>query len=476
MCKFGLSRMAGNCDFILYLFAAYLYQNKMKEAVTFIAPYGSQFRERAKNDPSFIEPFASMVYDLASVAVRMDLKIPAKMLLNLVKDNDALYARISKFDSTAIMSEEGFFKKVRDTHENIREKKAELPFFARNAPTDLDAFLEKQKNKKVLSVTRARAYSSKRSRPSEIILYLKQITVDAGLIPISFTSNSLVLPYSSETSEIGQELDRLEKTIAQEKPEFVFFEQFLDARREEKITLLKLRLSEMRDKYDFKLIGFFVDAWQQAHHRGFYECLDICDAVQHHSEELQAEPEVKNNPKVVFYNLPFSEAHFNCDYEAKEEEVSPYYRGTVQLPRVPWLQLIQQHNVPCTIDIPSHSDDDDLSDYMSYVRFIQKKKVFLNIASRNRTQFALTGRVWESVYSKIVVLEEDNDITRHFFIPFAHFIPYRNVGELKKYAEYLVAHPEIVREIAEETYDFALSYYPGKRVFYEYTKPFHDAL
>ncbi|MBM2841982.1 MAG: hypothetical protein HW412_2510, partial [Bacteroidetes bacterium] len=70
--------------------------------------------------------------------------------------------------------------------------------------------------------------------------------------------------------------------------------------------------------------------------------------------------------------------------------------------------------------------------------------------ARNPSTRIITGRVWESILAKALLLEEENDEIKNYFVPFVHFIPFRSVNQLETYIRYFETHEDARRRIVNE--------------------------
>jgi spore maturation protein CgeB len=68
--------------------------------------------------------------------------------------------------------------------------------------------------------------------------------------------------------------------------------------------------------------------------------------------------------------------------------------------------------------------------YNEYLNLIQRTKIILNFSYLYGERYQLRGRVFETLWCKSFLLEEDNTVTSEYFTPYEDYIPFTSIRDL----------------------------------------------
>ena len=97
-------------------------------------------------------------------------------------------------------------------------------------------------------------------------------------------------------------------------------------------------------------------------------------------------------------------------------------------------------------NLRGHQRSNECPTMAEYGVIMRASRMVLNCSSRYGRVKMMTGRVWQAMHSGVVLLEEDNETTKHFFVPFVHYIPYENARQLRHMIAFFARNQDPVVE------------------------------
>jgi hypothetical protein len=99
-----------------------------------------------------------------------------------------------------------------------------------------------------------------------------------------------------------------------------------------------------------------------------------------------------------------------------------------------------------------------------YGSIMRQSKIVLNFSSRGFQEIDYsckvnTGRVFEAIACKSLLLCEDNPSTAAYFVPYLHYIPFNNLKSLIVSLKFFLKNPQLAEEIALKAYEFYMAHY-----------------
>ena len=100
-----------------------------------------------------------------------------------------------------------------------------------------------------------------------------------------------------------------------------------------------------------------------------------------------------------------------------------------------------------------------------YANIIRQSKISLNLSRHSNGIKALTGRVWQSMHSGCIVVEESSLATSFFWEPWVHYFPFDNIQELKALLTIFSQETELCSKVSKTTYDWTSSRYNANNIW-----------
>lgn len=98
-----------------------------------------------------------------------------------------------------------------------------------------------------------------------------------------------------------------------------------------------------------------------------------------------------------------------------------------------------------------------------YKRILGSSKMVLNNGTLTANTRVVTGRVFEAIWSRSLLLEESGADTSELLVPFIHYVPFANVHQFVSYAQFFAKHEDRRLQIVRAAYDWATTHFLPSR-------------
>lgn len=249
-------------------------------------------------------------------------------------------------------------------------------------------------------------------------------------------------------------MDELRQRLLAFNPDIVFLEtNFIG----DKTTINAEFVREMKRQCHSKFVGFVGDAWHSHGRSVVRYWADVCDLVLHNCPPQSTHEPDGNNIDLpansLMIPLPVNRLSFHNE---EPKDIDLVFSGTFSTGlRAFWLpfamRTVQNERLNAHIVVHERQKNEALNEE-DYGRDIRHAKIVFNFPSRSYTGQpvkALTGRVWQVIASGALLLEEEEEAIKTFFVPFIHYVPFRTVGELSMFISFFAKNESYRRRIAE---------------------------
>lgn len=322
---------------------------------------------------------------------------------------------------------------------------------------------------KVLMLFRKYFLGGTASREHELPLLLKESAQAFGFETFHFPAEYFRTPDRMTPEKEYKIFDDFLRVLIEMKPNLVIIDDLgvLDPPapnlgRE----VFKQALVQLRKELGFKLIGFYPDPWMSESVKGIEYASSFVDVIWHQNVTL-ARSSRSHADKLFSAPIPYPMGLFRS---GSFKTIGAGFLGSVysyNYLRAVWCTLIRSRGIPCHLFLTRHlknqsSAGDTIQEYGA---FCSRMRIMVNFSARNPSTRVITGRVWESILAKALLLEEENDEITHHFAPFVHYIPFKNIAELETYIRFFERHEMLRRQIVEEAYAWFQRRYSPERVW-----------
>jgi spore maturation protein CgeB len=113
--------------------------------------------------------------------------------------------------------------------------------------------------------------------------------------------------------------------------------------------------------------------------------------------------------------------------------------------------------------VPRSDKESSWISYNEYLKLLSRLKISLNFSSLQVSKYQVRARVWESLWSKTFLLEEENPVTDKYFAPNEDYVPFSSPGDLVEKVKYYLLHDNERDRIRLHGWSTIKTYYSAKR-------------
>jgi len=317
------------------------------------------------------------------------------------------------------------------------------------------------RGRRTLVVMAERVHANPAFIESDIFHHVARSAAAYGLDVRTFAADRLVLDTPNRAAWTDAEIARawadLQRTVADFDPEIVVMqgdwptERTLDlawARRlRENGCRVVVVLSDLYDT-EFDFFGFWAPE---------------ADALVHVNSET-THPLLSGHADKAFpaHGLPMDAALFAGPEEDKEFDVAVIGGNTRS--RREMLVLLQAYGVEVAACL-HHRLTRDAPTLEQYGLLTRKGKLTVNTGrvETTRSLSIVTGRRFEAVLARTVLLEEAGSRLSDFLLPFVHYVPFANTDQLVGFARFLLKNDDYRRRIADQAFDWHRRHFGADR-------------
>jgi hypothetical protein len=274
-----------------------------------------------------------------------------------------------------------------------------------------------------------------------------------GMNAEEFYTDAISYPSNPGPHE-PQLLERLRKQFFEQKPDIVFFDANYIG---DDTTINSDFINKLRGQGHAKFIGFVGDAWDHSGWEVSQYWAEACDLILHcapaPNEGMGAGGALGLPTNSLMIPLPVNKQLF---HGGMKKCIDLAFSGTLSTGlRSFWLPIAMSEARRQSLNTQLGAYERQLGEALDdeeYSKTMRNARIVLNFSSRAylpQPTKALTGRAWQAIASGALLLEEDNEPIKAFFIPYVHYVPFRTVGELRVFIRFFARNEEYRRRIAK---------------------------
>lgn len=279
---------------------------------------------------------------------------------------------------------------------------------------------------------------------NDLFFHYIKTSKDAGHTTHSFDASNLMYSNFTKTMALKDSLQMLEQHLINFNPEIIITDgNFLPDIN----TITPSIWNELKSKFHFKLVTTIPDAYdaQPDFYGVWSSCSDIIILLNRLTSNYRAEKKSMLCPC-----LPFDASIFKAD---NKKDIDLLYIGSNSRNRIIWINALSLSGI--NIYAVLHDRQKDVApDHEEYGRLLSRSKLIINNGWVNEADTILTGRFFEGIMAKSVILQEVGTNAEEFFTPFRHYVPISNFKQALVFTRYLLANDHIREKIAEEAISF----------------------
>ena len=336
---------------------------------------------------------------------------------------------------------------------------------------DSERILGVRPARRVLLVLRKYFLSRSDSREHELAVFFQASARAVGLETLFFPADPFLNPSAITPEKQYSELDRLGRLILSEKPDLVIFDDLCNQQFGSEYIgpeVYRRVFCALKTMHPFKLVGIYADSWMPKS----WTTLDFTSSFLDVVWPLNACPpegrERIPGINVFWAPIPYPDHQFATRPAGKDINAA-FVGGLFEYnsPRGVWLNLIKLRGIPCQIFLSNHTMSGSKAGATpeEYAAFMSRLRISVNFSARTTAKKVMTGRAWESIIAKSLLLEEDNEEIKRFFVPFVHYVPFKNIDELQAYVSFFERNEAARHAMAERAFNWFQRLYSKERIW-----------
>jgi len=290
-----------------------------------------------------------------------------------------------------------------------------------------------------------------------------QSAINAGVVADYFFTDHISYTHLHFDAQLAnRDLLGLRDKVTSTRPDVIFFDANFPGGEHGLTCEFMCRL---KSEFKFRTVGYLGDAWGDYWASISDYWAPVTDLMMHIAPGGGAEQKASNANIFVCSPCPVNRLSFYPGAEAVYDLSFVGSYGSYLRPF--WLThaTIEADQLNLRYYINAHQRTNNCPTMAEYSAIVRQSRIVLNFSSRLENTKAMTGRPWEVLNSGRLLLEEENDPIKHFFVPFIHYVPFENVRQLRYLINFFVRHPEIAQRIGKNALEFCDEYYSAASIW-----------
>ncbi len=373
-------------------------------------------------------------------------------------------------DEDRPLSDERILAKLNLAFENWR-RNPHPPLPGKDEMPRADESLNASRPSKVLLVLRKYFLDRVGSREHELAFFFQRSAEASGHEVMFFPAEPFLNTATVTPDQQYAELDRLARLILSWHPDLVVFDNlcmpgsggaYLGRKAYQTI------LSELKARQTFALIAHYPDAWASHSESTIRFVESFADVIWHQNSAIK--PESPREDSAIMFRAPTPYLEDLFQRAEDEKDIDAAFVGGVfdyNYPRAIWLTLMRSRQMQCQVFLANHTTSGCAAgkSVEEYAAFMSRLKISVNFSSRNSAKKIMTGRTWESIIARCLLLEEDNDEIKNYFVPWVHYIPFSRLDELEAYLGFFLRRRDARERITQQAYRWFEQHFSKEKIW-----------
>jgi len=293
--------------------------------------------------------------------------------------------------------------------------------------------------------------------------HLFESAMNAGIRSDFFFSDQFAYPLLNLDPVASKNaLQKLFEKIESSRPDVIVFDgNFIG----DDVSLNASYLRKIKEIFKTKLVVFIGDGWGETWLPVADYWGSVVDLIMHIAPGGAVEQRSAFRDRLVCSPYPVNNRNFFPD-ATKAFDVS-FFGSYVSYLRPLWLTsaIRAANKFGLETNIRAHERTNDCPNMADYAKILRRSRMVLNFSSRYGQVKMMTGRVWQAMHSGVVLLEEDNDMTEHFYLPLVHYAPFENILQLTHMMRFFDQNKDYAQRLGVRAAAFSQKYYSASSIW-----------
>lgn len=298
---------------------------------------------------------------------------------------------------------------------------------------------------------------------SDIWHHVSRTAARAGMTVACFEADSLTYDHPHGPGDDGRaaagRMRALEETLSAFRPDIVLFEgNFVPTDR----TLGVEWMKDIRTRFGTRVVAFVADCYDGiVNYFGIWaEGADL--VVIFNKASTNPFRAGRAGKAFVAASVPFDQALFHADLAEKSEDL--VFLGANARSRKELLLMLRANQVPFRAYLHDKTRG-AAPDLTEYARHLRTARTTMNTGRIEHSRYLTiaTGRCFEAILAKTVVLDEHRSGLAECFVPFVHYVPFASSHQLVMFSQFLARNPAYRERVAEQAHAWHSRHYSSDR-------------
>lgn len=210
-----------------------------------------------------------------------------------------------------------------------------------------------------------------------------------------------------------------------------------------------------------KTIGWNSDAWNSNFFKIFDFWRDHVDLILHSDTNREFSVENSDAVEKLLWIHHLSPHHLYNDndlFNKKRQTIT--FSGSLRIDRL--ISIIQLLIMETPIEVfGGYRLASDSLSLEGYIKLIEESAMVFCPATNGGK--VMTGRFLDAIAAGALAIGNSGATTDDFFIPYAHYIPYKDMRCVKSYTKFMLDNPDVRADIASRSRTFLQEHYSHER-------------
>jgi hypothetical protein len=284
---------------------------------------------------------------------------------------------------------------------------------------------------------------------SDLYYHYSESAKKFGLTVNTFDSSNLMYSNFHKDFTLHEALTQLENFFNAQKIDVVITDgNFIPDEK----TVNPNIWNRLKSRFGFKIITVIADLYdsQPDFYKIWNESSDQIICFNRITTNFRQESKCILSPCLAFNDEIF--------INNSKKDIDLLYLGTNSRNRLIWINALGSSGVNVFAKLHDRKKQNAL-EHLEYGNLMSRAKLVFNNGWVNEADNIVTGRFFEAVLAKAVVLQEVGSNIDEFFIPFKHYVPVSNLKQAEVFSKFLLENEDIRNKIAEDAEKFYQDHY-----------------
>lgn len=278
--------------------------------------------------------------------------------------------------------------------------------------------------------------------PEELRLYTAEAARTLNLPVGLFDTDGMTYPGAEAPPP--ERRRALAAHIAATRPDIVLFDANYIGRDDDD-GLNRPFVAALKRQFGFRAVFLLPDAWGGDGVARVRYWHPVADLIVYFEPGFPAPDHGPEAGRFLLVPIPVSSI-FDDDGQERTRDLESCFVGTLYCDRVYWLSLLK-HFCP-GIHLVIGNRTSQSPDHAAFAAILRRSRIAFSFGHRGQGLHIVTGRTFEAMRSGCLLFEQEGSRLDAFFIPYRHYIPFRDGDDLLWKLDFFQRHEEYRQRIA----------------------------